>query len=1054
MDLRHAIVAVAIGASFAFGLPTDVSGAVIQGRAIDSENAINLEGARIEVEGEGISVFSERGGEFVIRGIPPGEYVVTATYVGYPTATQNVIIEEASSSIFVEIDLYGEETVELEEFVVEGSQIGQAKAINLQRSADNIVNVVSSDAFGQFVDRNAAEALQRLPGISLEESQGEGKFIIIRGADPAFNAVTIDGVTVATPEEDGRSTALNIISTDQLERIEVEKTWLPDKSGNSVGGTVNLVSRSALDRGERFGSVEGAFTQHKISNDDSYRFNATFGDILGKKKNIGFQISYNKSVDNRGSDTLRADEAWHTTQDLPLLAFPAGFWMGGLEMEDFNIKRERNGIGGKLEFQLGDHSTFHASASFNQFDDDEVLQETRFDVEVTASFYTRNPTLTPAIAEELGYDLDDPEIKARLSGPLFFEEAEQLGDMAWDPATHNFTVFGGRSTAWKTWQNTVTADEILTYQFGGKHKLFRKSFELDYRYFFSNAEKNWTERKVNLQTDFISMGVELGEDYFPQVTQDAELDDVDQTFDPEKYRINLNLGNAADNLFSSKDNRDGFEVNLKATYQIGGFSATTKVGGHFDYRGKEFLRDFNRFSTVEVDPLPQITLADPVFFGGPLETGFLSHRPEYDFGPSFDTVATNAFFDDPGDVEFVEEGDDVTFNVTDAILKNYLATEDVLAGYVMQTLEKGSLKMIFGLRFEETRNSFTNTEILTRPEGLPIAFVLPSFWNRLPLDAFSQQTTSEKSYSHVLPAFHVRKEFGEKTVLRASYTETIARPRFTDLVPREIVSIDGSRFGNTVDLPNFDLAPMESKNIDLSVERYFEGLGLVSVSGFYKELTGPVYLERRTVDVGTELSTELAAKYDSLGRDDDQWTTNQWQNAGAGEIRGVELALERKLNFLPQPFDGFGVSFNSAFIDSSVQLLLEERFGEELPMFKQSSNLGNLSVFYEKFGLLVRLAMVWRSEYLDPEGVRGGKRDIADITDRHELPTDSLDVYVDDFMKLDLTVRYRFRNHFNFFFEATNLTDEPLRRYEGGTSRLHSIQFTDTIFSFGAKWNL
>ena len=72
--------------------------------------------------------------------------------------------------------------MDLEEFVVEGTMIGKAKATNLQRSADNLKNVVSSDAFGQFVDRNAAEALQRLPGVSLEESQGEGKYIIIRGA--------------------------------------------------------------------------------------------------------------------------------------------------------------------------------------------------------------------------------------------------------------------------------------------------------------------------------------------------------------------------------------------------------------------------------------------------------------------------------------------------------------------------------------------------------------------------------------------------------------------------------------------------------------------------------------------------------------------------------------------------------------------------------------------------------------------------------------------------------------------------------------------------------
>ena len=127
-------------------------------------------------------------------------------------------------------------------------------------------------------------------------------------------------------------------------------------------------------------------------------------------------------------------------------------------------------------------------------------------------------------------------------------------------------------------------------------------------------------------------------------------------------------------------------------------------------------------------------------------------------------------------------------------------------------------------------------------------------------------------------------------------------------------------------------------------------------------------------------------------------------------------------------------------------------------MFKQSSNLGNLSVYYEKFGLLVRLALAWRGEYLAGDGIRGGRVDIRNLTqeegNRLNLPADSLDVYVDDFKKLDLTIKYRFRNHFTAFFEATNLTDEPSRRYEGDTSRLHSIQFTGPIFTLGVKWSL
>ncbi len=758
-----------------------IRAAEIKGSTLNSADGLFLEGVRISIEGTGVVIYSERGGSFVIRNLKPGDYTLKATYIGHSVYTQSVNIPNSDSSVKISIDFADKDIIELETFKVEGTQIGQAKAINLQRSADNIMNVVSSDAIGQFVNRNAAEALQRLPGITLEESQREGKFIIIRGADPSFNAVTIDGVNLATPEEDGRSVALNIISTDQLERIEVVKSWLPDKSGNTVGGTVNLVTRSALDRGERYGSVEGAFTWHTIAAADSHRFNATYGDILGKNRNIGFQMSYNKSVDNRGSDTLRADEAWHTTEDLPLIGFPDGFWMGGTEMEDYTITRERSGIGGKLEYRLNEKHQFFFSASFNKFNDDEVLQETRFNVRAGGTFYTRLSKLTPEVAEALGYDLDDPEIKARLNDFLFFEEAEQLGDIAWDPVTHNYTFVGGNSTAHKSWQNTVTADDLLTYHVGGKSHLL-DWLQLDYKYYVTEAEKDCTARRITLDADSAGMTVMLEEDYFPQVTQDAE--DVDLIFDPERYKINRLLGDGADNAFFSSDKRKGFEVDMEATYKIGNFTATTKFGIAFDFREKEFIRDFNRFSSIDVSPLPQISLDDPLFFGGELETSFLSGRPEYEFGPSFDTVAVNAFLDDPGEVELIETGDDATFNVTDAILKNYLASEDVFAWYLMQTLEKGSFKIIAGLRFEETRNTFTNTEILTRPGGLPFEFVLPRFWERLPLEAFSQQVTSERSYSHVLPAFHMRKEFGEKMVLRASYTETIARPKFTDLVHR------------------------------------------------------------------------------------------------------------------------------------------------------------------------------------------------------------------------------------------------------------------------------
>ena len=231
-----------------------------------------LEGAEVTVVETGRSVFTGRGGTYRIAGLPPGDYTIAARFVGAEAVTQTVSLEaqEAVARLGFRVGLA--QVFELERFEVTGTEIGQAKALSQRRAASNLTEVVASDAFGQFVDRNAAEALQRVAGISVQDNQGEGQFIIIRGADPALNSVAIDGVITATPEEDGRQTGLNIISLDQLERIEVTKTWLPNQWANFVGGAVNLVTRSALDREGAFGSVEAAWGQYDIADDASSRF--------------------------------------------------------------------------------------------------------------------------------------------------------------------------------------------------------------------------------------------------------------------------------------------------------------------------------------------------------------------------------------------------------------------------------------------------------------------------------------------------------------------------------------------------------------------------------------------------------------------------------------------------------------------------------------------------------------------------------------------------------------------------------------------------------------
>ncbi|RKX29063.1 MAG: hypothetical protein DRP71_16695, partial [Verrucomicrobia bacterium] len=956
------------------------------------------------------------------------------------------------------------EVVELETFTVQGSLIGSAKALNRERAAQNIKDVVASDAIGQFVDRNAAEALSRLPGISVEDSQGEGKFVIIRGADPSLNSVSIDGVVAATPEEDGRSTSLDIISIDQLESIEVTKTWLPDQSANFIGGAVNLITRSALDMGERFGTIGFAVGRHEISDENSYRFNLNYGDVLLKRKNLGIQFSFDYSKDNRGSDTLKVDDYGADVGiDVQDPSPPNGFQIEGFRLEDFIVTRERTGFSGKVEYGLNDNHSVYLNASLNEFNNDEVLQQTRLDVSLSDSSYAGKTVFDIDVALALGLDPEDPEVAARLARqpndrPVTFGEAVALGDIAFDEASKTYTLQHFTGEGSKSWTNKVINDRIFTLQAGGKSR-FADRFLLDYKVYTSEANKDWTEQSIGLRTTATSTYSGIGEGNVPFFVEEGA-----KISDPFQYRFDIDNGVVEDNEFQSTDERSGVEANLETKYSFGELNWTTKIGATFDFRDKSFRRDFRNFQDIEVSDGPDILrLSD---LGSTELEDFLEDYGNFDFGPQFDTESARDYIDNtPGNIELIETRRSVTSNVTSAILQDYDATEDITAAYLMQSLDWRGFTFIAGLRYEKTENTFTNNVIntsieVTNPDGSPrTLFISPGFWkavidNAGPEILFATET-SDRSYDHVLPALHVIKRFNEDIIVRASYTQTIARPTFTDLIPRELISVNGLDFAPSVRLANFDLMPQESENFDLGADYYFKKVGVIGANLFYKNLDGPIYTESRTIDPSDPLAMELNAKYSSdPTRNDIEWSTRRKANAGEGNIAGIELTFDRKLDFLPGFWNGFGFAFNTAFIDSEVALPLEERLDEIVPLFKQSDRLTNLSLYYEKYGFLARFSMKWRGGYL--EEVEAGANRINNISHPNQVGAspDSLDLYVDDFFRLDLRLEYRFQKWGTIFFEGTNLTGEPLTKYYGDRQRVAYYQDTQPIYFIGYKWTM
>lgn len=1056
-----------------------LSAAGLRGRVLAADSGLYLEGARITVRETGQEVLSERGGEFLLPGLPEGSYTLDITYLGYPETVMEVVVPAgATAEITARLGagLGDLPLVEMAPITVISSKTGQAKAFNQQQAADHLVNIIASDALGQFVDRNAAEAVQRVAGVSVQDSQGEGKFVIIRGADPALNSVQIDGIEAATPEADGRRTGLNIIAIEQLERIEVSKTWLPDSWGNFIGGRVDLVTRSALDREGAFAGADAAYGWYEIADEASYRASAYAGDSWGERFRVGLQVTASFSEDHRGSDTLSVD-GWDPESKPELRNPPQGFVLRGLDLEDYDITRERTGLSAKLEWQFTPAHRWHLGYSHNRFDDNEVLQASDFDNDNGTNDYTGVKSLTPERAVQLGYDLNDPAVKKRLqpgleNNRLFFDEAVQLGGIAFDPESLLYTRINFSGSAAKRLTTTVTEDQIDTAQFGGRHQLGDR-FTVDYRAYASEARQDERSRFLAFETGLVDylVGLEEGR---PIVRETG-----DRLADAARFRINKNynlagvagLGATEDNTFASREERRGAEANLLASWEVGPVQATTKVGAAWNLREKSYEPRRLGYSVFNLGSDAYLTLADAPFAGGD-RGAFLSEYGDYAFGPWFNPAAAESFLADPAAAVGLPEGfavltqndDDITYSVNNALTGEFRSEEELTAGYLLQTFDWRRWRFLGGLRFERTSVEHSSRTVLTRRADLPeeiqsalpssVTFVSPRLWRRLipdfGLDSLLPLRPATTEYDDLLFALHAQRRLGASTVARAALTRTLARPEYTDLNANTVVASSGFSFAQSARLPSMDLAPFESLNADLSLEHYFRSFGVASVAAFYKDLTGAVYDETVSLPAGSDLSLALSQQYIANPADwnSANWSVSRPTNSGDGWLAGVEFSLEKRFDGLPMPFDGFGVAANFTYLDSAVELTTAGRVGEEVPLFRQSGRLANLSLLYERWGLLVRLSWMFRGKYLDGN-VRGG--DTVDDLRNLGLPDNALDVWVDDHERLDLLVEYRFRRWGAIFAEATNLRNEPLVRYFGSPERLASIRYTEPAYFFGAR---
>jgi hypothetical protein len=222
----------------------------IDGFVIDAVTNQPLSGANIVLAKTGLGSSTDNDGNYIIRLVPTGLYTLRISYIGYKTEETKIEIKDGEN-VKKDIKLTPV-SIEGQTIIITAQASGQNTAINQQLSSDKIVSVVSADRIQELPDVNAAESVGRLPGVSLVRSGGEGTGVVLRGLQPKYNRVMIDGVEMATTNTNSsgvdagdRGTDLSMISSNMLEGIEVFKTATPDMDAAFLGGVVNFQIKEA-----------------------------------------------------------------------------------------------------------------------------------------------------------------------------------------------------------------------------------------------------------------------------------------------------------------------------------------------------------------------------------------------------------------------------------------------------------------------------------------------------------------------------------------------------------------------------------------------------------------------------------------------------------------------------------------------------------------------------------------------------------------------------------------------------------------------------------------
>ena len=337
----------------------------LAGVVADESQTEALQSAEVVIEELGRRTVTARDGSYVFADVPEGTYTVTARYVGAPPVSFTVTVP-ATGRVLQNFGL-GEAGSDI---LVLGQSANLASALSRKRAADGVSDVLTRDSIGQFPDQNVAESLRRLPGINVLNDQGEGRFVTVRGLDPNLNATSLNGVRVPAPGIDERGVALDVISSEIIESIEVKKSLTPDMDADTIGASIEIKTTSAFDRKKDLyvAKLGGSYNDYsgELTPDVGFDFATKLSDNFGVSGGLSY---YNRQFE---SDNIEAD-GWQ--QDGGLI------YAEEVQYRDYDVERERISATLGFDARVGEHTELYLKGVYSEFNDQEFRRDVIFRLE-------------------------------------------------------------------------------------------------------------------------------------------------------------------------------------------------------------------------------------------------------------------------------------------------------------------------------------------------------------------------------------------------------------------------------------------------------------------------------------------------------------------------------------------------------------------------------------------------------------------------------------------------------------------------------------------------